>query len=196
MSCGKKTATFKIFVAGPFHAGKTTFVHFLDKKAQSVERTLPDGTTTTIVFDLGHVWWNGFDRLCSDEEAKNDSGSDAFRVMLMGSPGQVHMSPVREATCKGAQGVMFIVDSTAPGQIGHAIAIYEEVKSYLGKDVPMVIVANKQDLENAMKANAMKNLLKIDSVQFFEGSAITGQGIKEALLALLKIMKERGLVGS
>ena len=195
MSCEKKVPTFKIFVAGPYHAGKTTIVHFLDKSAQSVERTLPDGTTTTIVFDLGHVWWDGCDKFCSEEEAKNN-GAAAFRVMLMGSPGQVHMSPVREATSKGAQGVMFIVDSTAPGQLGHAIAIYEEIKSYLGKDVPMVVVANKQDLENAMKAAAMKSLMKIDSVQFFEGSAVTGQGIKESLLALLKIMKERGMIGS
>jgi small GTP-binding protein len=196
LSCEKKAPTFKIFVAGPFHAGKTTLVHFLDKSAQSVERTLPDGTTTTIVFDLGHIWWDGCDRLCSEEEAKNNNGSDVFRVMLMGSPGQVHMSPVREATSKGAQGVMFIVDSTTPGQLGHAIAIYEEVKSYLGRDVPMVVVANKQDLENAMKATAMKNMMKIDSVQFFEGSAVTGQGIREALLALLKIMKERGMIVS
>ncbi|WXG43983.1 MAG: GTP-binding protein [Promethearchaeati archaeon SRVP18_Atabeyarchaeia-1] len=197
MSCEKKAATYKIFVAGPFHAGKTTFVHFLDKNAQSVERTLADGTTTTIVFDLGHVWWNGNDKLCSDDEIKNDNiGSDIFRVMLMGSPGQVHMSPIREATSKGAQGVIFIVDSTAPGQIGHAIAIYEEVKSYLGKDIPMVVVANKQDLESAMKAGAMKSLMKIESVQFFEGSALTGRGIREALLALLKVMKERGLIGS
>jgi signal recognition particle receptor subunit beta len=169
----------------------------LDKSAQSVERTLPDGTTTTIVFDLGHVWWNGCDRFCSEEEVKsNNTGSEIFRVMLMGSPGQIHMSPVREATSKGAQGVMFIADSTAPGQIGHAIAIYEEVRSFLGKDVPMVVLANKQDLANAMKADAMKNLMKIDSVQFFEGSALTGQGIREALLALLKIMKERAMMGS
>jgi small GTP-binding protein len=196
LSCEKRVPTFKIFVAGPFHAGKTTIVHLLDRSAQSVERTLSDGTTTTIVFDLGHVWWDGRDKFCSEEEAKKSNGTDIFRVMLMGSPGQIHMSPVREATSKGAQGVMFIVDSTAPGQLGHAIAIYEEIKSYLGKDVPMVVVANKQDLENAMKADAMKSLMKIDSVQFFEGSALTGQGIRESLVALLKIMKERGMMGS
>jgi small GTP-binding protein len=191
----RKPKTFKIFVAGPFHAGKTTIVHFLDNKAQSVERTLPDGTTTTIVFDLGHIWWDGGDNMFSDEESKAN-GCDPIRVMLMGSPGQIHMSPVREATSKGAQGVLFIVDSTAPGQLGHAIAIFEEVKSFLGKEVPMVVVANKQDLCNAMKANAMKDIMKIDSVKFVEGSAVTGQGIKEALLTLLKQMKEKCGQGS
>ena len=190
MSSDKKPRTVKIFVAGPFHAGKTTIVHFLDSKSQSVERTLEDGTTTTIVFDLGHVWWDGCDKMFSDEEAKAN-GCDPIKVMLMGSPGQIHMSPVREATSKGAQGVLFVVDSTAPGQLGHAIAIFEEVKSFLGKEVPMVVVANKQDLCNAMKASAMKDLMKIDSVQFIEGSAVTGQGIKEALLMLLKQMKAR-----
>lgn len=195
MSDPRKPKTLKIFVAGPFHAGKTTLVHFLDNKSQSVERTLNDGTTTTIVFDLGHVWWDGGECMFSDEEAKSN-GCDPIRVMLMGSPGQIHMSPVREATSKGAQGVLFIVDSTAPGQLGHAIAIFEEVKSLLGKEVPMVVVANKQDLCNAMKASAMKDLMKIDSVKFVEGSAVTGQGIKEALLMLLKQMKEKTVEGS
>jgi small GTP-binding protein len=195
LSNDKKAKIFKVFVAGPFHAGKTTIVHFLDNKAQSVERKLPDGTTTTIVFDLGHVWWDGSDNMLSDEEAKAN-GTNPIRVMLMGSPGQIHMSPVREATSRGAQGVLFIVDSTAPGQLGHAIAIFEEVKSFLGKEVPMVVVANKQDLCNAMKADAMRNLMKIDSVKFIEGSAMTGQGVREALLMLLKQIKEKCSQGS
>jgi len=191
LSVDGKTGNFKIFVAGPYHAGKTTLVHLLDKKAQSVERVMPDGTTSTIVFDLGHVWWDQGNNIYTDEEIKTNP-CNVFRVVLMGSPGQIHMSPVREATSQGAKGVLFIIDSTAPGQIGHAIAIYEEVKSFLGKDVPMVVVANKQDLSNAMKAEALKNLMKIDSVRFTEGSALTGQGVKEALLELLKIMKEKG----
>jgi len=186
-----KSGNFKVFVAGPYHAGKTTLVHLLDKKAQSVERILPDGTTSTIVFDLGHIWWDEGENLYTDDEIKTSS-CNALRVVLMGSPGQIHMSPVREATSKGARGVLFIIDSTAPGQVGHAIAIYEEVKLYLGRDVPMVVVANKQDLSNAMKADALKNLMKIDSIRFIEGSALTGQGIKEALLELLKIMKAKG----
>jgi len=191
LSNSGKTGNFKIFVAGPYHAGKTTLVHWLDRKAQSVERILPDGTTSTIVFDLGHVWWDQGNNIYTDEEIKTNP-CDVLRVVLMGSPGQIHMSPVREAASKGAKGVLFIIDSTAPGQIGHAIAIYEEVKSFLGKDVPMVVVANKQDLSRAMKADALRNLMKVDSVKFIEGSAIMGQGIKEALLELLKIMKERG----
>jgi small GTP-binding protein len=195
LSDAKKECGYKIFVAGPFHAGKTTLIHFLDSKAQSVEKTLQDGTTTTLAFDLGHVWWDGCDKMCRDDEVKPGT-NHLVRVMLMGSPGQVHMSPVREATSKGARGVLFVVDSTAPGQIGHAIAIFEEIKGYLGKDVPMVVVANKQDLENAMKAELLKNLMKIDSVKFVEGSSMTGQGIKEALLLLLRIMKDDGATDS
>nr|MDO8132570.1 ADP-ribosylation factor-like protein [Candidatus Njordarchaeum guaymaensis] len=191
MNDARKERSYKIFVAGPYHAGKTTLIHFLDSKAQSVERILQDGTTTTLAFDLGHMWWDGCDKMCRDDEIKPGT-NNLIRVMLMGSPGQVHMSPVREATSKGARGVLFVVDSTAPGQIGHAIAIFEEIKSYLGKDVPMVVVANKQDLQNAMKAELLKNLMKIESVKFVEGSSVTGQGIKEALLLLLEIMKDDG----
>jgi small GTP-binding protein len=191
----KRDKCFKIFVAGPYHAGKTTLVHFLDTKATSVEKVLPDGSTTTLAFDLGHIWWDGADELRHDNEVKSNSCSFT-RVMLMGSPGQIHMSPVREATSRGAKGVLFIVDSTTPGQVGHAIAIYEEVKGFLGVDVPMVVVANKQDLDNAMRADALKNLMKVDSVKFIEGSGLTGEGIKEALLSLLKLMKEKAMTSN
>jgi len=181
----------KIFVAGPYHAGKTTLIHFLDNKAQSVERTLQDGTTTTIAFDFGRLWWDGGGKVYRDDEIKPGT-NNLVRITLMGSPGQVHMSPVREAISRGARGVLFVVDSTAPGQVGHAIAIFEEVKSYLGKNVPMVVVANKQDLQNAMKVELLRDLMKADSVKFVEGSGVTGQGIKEALLSLLKIMENDG----
>jgi small GTP-binding protein len=193
LSEAKKEMWYKIFVAGPYHAGKTTLIHFLDNKAQSVERVLQDGTTTTLAFDLGHMWWDGCDEVCRDDEIKPGT-NNLVRVMLMGSPGQVHMSPVREATSRGARGVLFVIDSTAPGQIGHAIAIFEEIKAYLGKDVPMVVVANKQDLQNAMKAEVLENLMKVDSVKFVQGSSVAGQGIKDALLLLLKIMKDDGVL--
>jgi small GTP-binding protein len=186
---------FKIFVAGPYHAGKTTIVHFLDKNSMSVEKIMPDGTKSTVVFDLGHVWWDQGDKILTDEEIKGNP-CNAFRVVLMGSPGQVHMTPVREATSKGAKGVLFVVDSTAPGQIGHAMAIYEEIKMFLGKDVPMVIIANKHDVPGAMKADDLRNLLKAEAVKFVEGSGLTGQGVKEALIELLRVMKEKGCFGT
>lgn len=195
MSDTKKEKSYKVLVAGPYHAGKTTLIHFLDNKAQSLERTLQDGTTTTVAFDLGRLWWDGCDKMCRDEEIR--PGTDNLvRVTLMGSPGQAHMSPVREATSRGARGVLFVVDSTAPGQMGHAIAIFEEIKSYLGKDVPMVVVVNKQDLQSAMRVELLRDLMKLDSVKFVESSGVTGQGIKEALLSLLKIMKDNCVLES
>jgi signal recognition particle receptor subunit beta len=57
----------------------------------------------------------------------------------------------------------------------------------------MVVVANKQDLQNAMRVELLRDLMKVDSVKFVEGSSVTGQGIKEALLSLLKIMKDNGV---
>jgi small GTP-binding protein len=195
LSDKKKDKSYKIFVAGPYHAGKTTLIHFLDNKAQSVERTLQDGSTTTVAFDLGHVWWDGCDKMCRDSEIKPGT-NNLVRVTLMGSPGQAHMSPVREATSRGARGVLFVVDSTAPGQMGHAIAIFEEIKSYLGKNVPMVVVANKQDLQNATRVELLRDLMKVGSVKFVEGSSVTGQGVKEALLSLLKIMRDDDILES
>ena len=103
----------------------------------------------------------------------------------MGTPGQMQFAPVREILAKGCQGVLFVVDSTNVGQIGVALAMLEETKAYLGHYIPMVILANKQDLNGALKGDEILKLLKIKDIKIYETSAIRNVNIKEALIALL-----------
>jgi len=181
--------TIKVFIAGPTNAGKTTLVHTLDKNAKSIEHYYEDGRSTTIGFDLGFVYWDSERNVILTEWDESKEHPSVHKIMLMGSPGQEQFAPVREAVSKGSQGILFVIDSTNLGQIGFAIAIYEEIKAYFkNQEIPMVVLANKQDLENAADADTVKQLLKIGSVKVIETSAIEKYNLEKALLELLNMI--------
>ena len=191
----------KIFVVGPFQAGKTTIVHLLDPKAFSIEREYYEGNTrvsTTVGFDLGKLIWlhDDNDEILDASTFKetyrnvNIDGCEVWEVFLFGAPGQMRFQDTREAVSKGSDGVLFIIDSTKPGQVGHVLALFEEVKMFLGDYIPIVVVANKQDLEDALKAEEIRGVLKLNNVKVVEASAIKGEGVREALIELLKMIRE------
>jgi len=192
----------KICVVGPFQAGKTTLVHSLDSKAVSVERKYKYGSTiisTTVGFDMGRVLWLHGDEDKIIESSKlrkeylKDKNTEIWEVTLMGTPGQLHFKNVREAIAKGSDGVLFVIDSTKPGQAGYILALLEEIRNFLGDNIPMVLIANKQDLKNALKAERIREILKLDGVKIIEASAIKGEGVMEGLIELLKMIRETRL---
>jgi len=186
--------TIKVFVAGPTRAGKTTLVHKFDLNARSIEHYYEDGESTTIGFDLGIVFWDKNKNKILKNVDENYGDPNIFKVILMGSPGQLRFAPVRQAVSKGSQGVLFVIDSTNLGQVGLAISIYEEIKAYFKNDFPMVILANKQDLEGASDAKTVQNLLKISAAKVIETSAITGANLEIGLLELLNMIYDLKLV--
>jgi len=198
-----KNNHMKIFVVGPFQTGKTTVVHLLDPKAFSIERDYREGnvkSSTTVGFDLGKLVWLHSDTK-NDEildlstfrefrKTLDTNGYEIWEVFLFGAPGQMRFRDTREAVSRGSNGVLFIIDSTKPGQVGHVLALFEEVKIFLGESIPVVVVANKQDLKDALKADEIKRVLKLENVKIVEASAIQGKGVKEALVELLKMVRE------
>ena len=182
----------KIYITGPYGAGKTTLVHRLAPNATSIEHYYRDGHSTTVGFDLGRIYWNAEKNILLKklpEDMKNDEST--YEVILVGTPGQTRFAPVREALAKGCKGVLFVIDSTNLGQVGVALALYEEIKSYFKTSIPMIILANKQDLDNAADAETIAKLLKIDNVKIIEGSALREINVDKAILELLNtIMNE------
>ncbi|MEQ9715889.1 MAG: ATP/GTP-binding protein [Candidatus Asgardarchaeum sp.] len=189
----------KIFVTGPYSAGKTTVVHKLDPYATSIEKQRPDGTSTTIGFDLGILYLliekesKGIILLNREEYKKFPREKlnkyDIYKLLLFGCPGQMHFAPVREILAKGSKGVLFVIDSTSHCQVGFAIAMLEEVKIYLGDYIPMVILANKQDLDGALSAERISEILNVNTVKVIETSAIRNINLREALIELIHLMK-------
>lgn len=185
----------KIYVTGPFQAGKSSIIRRLDPESLSIDYEKRE-FSTTVGFDLGILFWNvdkGELLTRSEYESKFSEYvyDEVWEIVLMGTPGQKRFAPVREILAKGAAGVLLVIDSTKIGQVGVALAIYEEVRAFLGDDAPMVILANKQDMDSAADIELIRSILRINPSQLFGTSAVYGTNVKEALMSLLTMIRKR-----
>lgn len=96
---------------------------------------------------------------------------------------------------QNTDGLVYVVDSSDKERLEESC---EELHGILNDDqmrnVPFVIIANKQDLPNALSCTEIVNRLKLNNFKnkwFIQSScAITGEGIYEAMKAMADLIKE------
>ncbi|MCX8200365.1 MAG: GTP-binding protein [Candidatus Micrarchaeota archaeon] len=155
----------KVIITGPFHAGKSTFIHKISTKAVSVNRM-----GTTIALDHGYVEHSG------------------LSVDLFGTPGQERFEFMLDILNKDAFGVVLVVDSTKPETFARAKEMLAHVSRY---SLPYVVAANKQDEKSALRPEKIKELLGLDA-DVVGTVALTGEGCMEALKLLIDKIVEGG----
>jgi len=188
---------YKVYVTGPFQAGKTTLIHTLDPNAISIEREMREeyrgekGTTTT-GFDLGRVMWvrkePSHDGLIVpkaeyEQEREEYKGWIAKEIELRGVPGQLHFKFVRDTMRMNTDGVLMVVDSSDYAMIGDASAILAETIASFG-NIPMEVIANKQDRNDAASPQEVASWLGVESAT--GTCAKDHESAKNALIRLLK----------
>ncbi len=152
----------KILITGPFNSGKSTMIRALSERSVSV-----DTLGTTVGLDHGYVERAG------------------FSVDLFGTPGQERFDWALKLLAKTIFGVFLIVDSTKPETFPRAKEMLEKLKV---KGIPVVVLANKQDLPGAMSPEAVGKKLGFKAIGTV---ATTGEGCEEALKELFDmILKE------
>lgn len=195
----QKAYDYKIYVCGFFHAGKSTLIHALDSKSISIDKPLRElyegeKATTTVGFDLGHLVWarpnqNSDGVIMSEseyiKEKEEYEGWIFKKIEIKGCPGQLHFKDVRQIVAKSSDGVLFVIDSADPNSIGNALILLAECRCFLGDNIPMIVIANKQDLDRAMPPEQISTLVNENS---YPGSARNNFGIKEAVIRLLRVI--------
>ena len=126
----------KIVVLGPYNAGKTTLVHALAEDAVSVERM-----GTTVALDHGSLDYKG------------------FYMELFGTPGQPQFDPIIDTMLDGAVGFVLVIDSADTSTFNRARELFNKCE---GK-APVVVAANKQDLESAISPSDLRARLNLPS---------------------------------
>jgi small GTP-binding protein len=165
---GVKIFIPKILVTGPYNSGKSSFVKTISSKSVSVDRMALGQVPTTIAMDIGHVEYEGF-------------VADVF-----GTPGQERFDLILDILSKEAVGAFVMVDSTAPRTFARA---KEMIKRCKAEAIPKVIVANKQDLPEALSADEIREVMKLDrSIPIIPVSINENSGINESMDALLEIL--------
>lgn len=132
---GVKIYVPKILVTGPYHAGKTSFIHSASQRPVSVNRM-----GTTIALDFGHAEVNG------------------FSVDLFGTPGQERFDPILKQLGGESLGVILVVDSTKPEDFTRAKEMLDLTKT---TGLPTVIAANKADMKGALSVEQIRSRMNL-----------------------------------
>ena len=165
---GVKIYIPKILVTGPYNAGKSSFVKAVSKESVSVDRMALEKFPTTIAMDIGHIDHNGFI-------------ADVF-----GTPGQERFDLMLDVLAKESVGAFILVDSTAPQTFARAKEMINKTKA---QAIPKVIVANKQDLPDAMEPEKIREAMKLDkSIPIIPTAVKINKGVEESLDTLLNLL--------
>jgi len=161
----------KITVSGPTQSGKSSFIKYFDDKALNVEAKARDNKYYTVGMDLGSVKLNGFD------------------VFLFGTPGLLRFNVMRDVVARGADGLVFIFDAAHPEKDEDGIVILNSLRKVIGFDIPIVYLANKQDVAGARHNEIVRsqNYLR-DDAMIFPTSTRTGENLGEALKYLVNLI--------
>lgn len=152
----------RILVTGPYHAGKSTVVQNLSQTAVSVDRM-----GTTVAFDYGSLDVSG------------------VSVGLLGTPGQERFEFIFKIFAREVNGILLVVDSTKPGELERA----KEMRKLAGEQIPMVVLANKQDLPEALSIGEIRKALGLgEDVPVVGTIATNGSGLREGLEKLVGII--------
>ncbi|KAK6973914.1 ADP-ribosylation factor [Biomphalaria glabrata] len=118
------------------------------------------------------------------------------RFTLWDVGGQEKLRPFWKNYFENTDGILFVLDSTNEARLLEVKNTLESIlRSPYLKDVPVVILANKQDFADALDISVLVDRLELASIKdrrwLIQGtSAFTGAGVWEALKQMKRLMKE------
>ncbi len=161
----------KIVLLGPYNSGKSTTVH----KVCRGDAISIDYGGTTVALDHCRTQIYGVE------------------VFLFGTPGLQRFEIIRKILSKGADGILFVVDSVNVASFEEAEKLLREVYDIL-PGVPIVICANKQDIKGAKLPEEVADAVlgkNTEKISVIGTSAKTGDNIERALgMIVLNAIKQ------
>lgn len=177
----------KIVYYGTGFCGKTTNLRYIHHHAPETARgdllSIATESERTLFFDflpldLGMI--HGF----------------RVRFHLYTVPGQVLYERTRIAVLNGADGLVFVADSS-PEKLEENFQSLIELEANMrqvGKNLgefPLILQWNKRDIPGALPEDTLERYLNRRHVPSFAASAITGEGVFPTLRAICKAVMAR-----
>ena len=163
---------YKVLVTGPFNAGKTEFTRTIsDIPIVTTERRISDHfqsvkDETTVAMDYGQVKLN----------------SDLFH--LYGTPGQPRFEFMWDILSKEMHAFVMLVDSHDREGLVQAKRL---IRVFRRKSrIPYLVVANKQDMDNALSVEAVGKALGLDKEAVIAPCVATDNASVRSVLEELK----------
>lgn len=172
----------KLVYYGPGLSGKTTNLQALHAMCAPTQRAEMFSVNTqedrTLFFDLlpinlGYVYGN------------------AIHLQIYTVPGQVQYDASRRVVLGGADGVVFVADSSESkmqDNVDSLSNLYHNLNANRLniKQIPFVLQYNKRDLADAMALGVMNRRLNFRGVPYFEAVASRGGGVLETFLSITR----------
>jgi hypothetical protein len=190
-----KEISCKIVYYGPGMCGKTTNLQYIHQHTAAERRgnlvSLATPGERTLFFDFLPL------------EAPSLHGFETkFQVYTV--PGQVMYNSTRKLVLRAVDGIIFVADSQWE-KMRENVESFRNMQENLASypysldTTPFVLQYNKRDLDNAAPVRYLQYVLNPRQVPYYEGIALTGDGVFEALnaacrlvLANLRTKQQRG----
>jgi mutual gliding-motility protein MglA len=179
-----KELTAKVVYYGPGLCGKTTNLQWIHEKVPIKNKgkmlSLATETDRTLFFDFLPI------------EIGTIRGMKT-RIQLYTVPGQVFYNATRRMVLKGADCLVFVVDSQEP-MLDASIESFENLRQNLEaneidpEQIPMVLQYNKRDLPNALPIEILNERMNPNAYPFYEAVAVKGVGVEETLKGVTKLV--------
>lgn len=186
-----RTLVLKVVYYGPGLGGKTTNLRRihdrLPERSKGELIQLSTETERTLFFDY-----------CPVELGR--LGDFRLRVHLFTVPGQSFYRQTRAAVLNGADGVVFVADSSARREAANQRAL-DDLRAQLDglglSDIPVVFQWNKRDVRDALPLKVLERSLNPAGAPSCEAVAVSDEGVTftQALImrAVLKRCRDMGL---
>lgn len=173
----EKKLSIKIVYYGPALSGKTTNLEQIFKSVNPKRRSdlvsLNTHQDRTLYFDFMQL------------ELGKIAGLTP-QLHLYTVPGQAYYEASRKLVLQGADGVVFVADSTA-NRLSYNLKSWQQLKQHLQSfgispaTFPIVVQYNKQDVSNSMGMDVLSNLMHAHQYPRFPAVALSGKGVFETL---------------
>ncbi|KAE8664017.1 Chromosome transmission fidelity 8-like protein isoform 1 [Hibiscus syriacus] len=190
---------FHVLILGIDKSGKTALLEKLKTLYSNLEGLPPDRIVPTVGFNIGRV--EVLNTTCVlgpgrpgmiqyPKQAQYVTKLSSF--LYLPQPG---LRSIWEKYYEEAHALVFIIDAACPSRFEDSKSALEKVLIHEDlQGAPLLILANKQDLSEAVTAEELArylNLKKLDErVYMFEAvSAFNGTGIKEGVEWLVEVME-------
>lgn len=170
----------KIVYYGPALSGKTTNLAQIHARVDPAHRSelvsLKTREDRTLFFDFLQLELGKINNLTP-------------KIHLYTVPGQSYYEASRRLVLQGADGIVFVADSS-PECLNANMVAWRDMESQLGsfnmstETLPVVVQCNKQDIHGALTPPRIQQLLHIYSLPTLPAVAVEGKGVFDTLKAV------------